>query len=210
MLRLLKEIASCPNVAAARVNATDPCHQVVLSAEPGRGQVAIPAPWNGSLVTAKLLFLSSNPSFDPNEHYPTQSWPSGDVNDFFVNRFSGGKARYVNTRLRVRLITGAYASSAPNTWTEIQKRTCQAYGRSSIQMGRDSAISEVVRPSLAGPPAPASAGVDLRARGLSAGAVNDLRLASGAAPFVSAADPGDVASQPMGRERARTVCNSSA
>lgn len=51
----------------------------------------VPEPWNGNLETAEILFVSSNPSFDPNEEFPklaNDSWPDEKVVDFFVHRFN--------------------------------------------------------------------------------------------------------------------------
>lgn len=47
-----------------------------------------PEPWAGNLLSAPIMFLSSNPSFDPRENFPTLDWDDQDAADFFVNRFS--------------------------------------------------------------------------------------------------------------------------
>ena len=51
------------------------------------GEFQLPEPWNGHLDNAEILFISSNPSIDPNENYPTASWKGEDIVSFFENRF---------------------------------------------------------------------------------------------------------------------------
>ena len=51
----------------------------------------LPEPWNGHLYTAKIMFISSNPSIDCEEHFPNASWADNDICDFFDNRFTYGK-----------------------------------------------------------------------------------------------------------------------
>lgn len=48
-----------------------------------------PEPWNGNLDTAEVLFVSSNPSIDFSENFPTFSgpeWTDEDIVEFFINR----------------------------------------------------------------------------------------------------------------------------
>jgi hypothetical protein len=47
-----------------------------------------PEPWSGPLKSAKLLFLSSNPSFSHDELYPTGGSADGHILRFFNRRFS--------------------------------------------------------------------------------------------------------------------------
>lgn len=85
---LLLEIARCANLATCRStpNAPHPCRAIV--AERGvRDDHQIPEPWNGSLETAPILFISSNPSISFDEHYPDDSWTDEAVVEFFDSRF---------------------------------------------------------------------------------------------------------------------------
>lgn len=52
-----------------------------------------PEPWAGNLATAQVMFLSSNPSFDANENFPTLDWDDETTADFFNNRFSADLTR---------------------------------------------------------------------------------------------------------------------
>jgi len=91
---LAGQIASCPAVQDALKNSKHPCRKVVneqskiISLEIKRQR---PEPWMGSIGTAKLLFISSNPSIneDPfplGEVFPTYEWTEQESADFFVDR----------------------------------------------------------------------------------------------------------------------------
>jgi len=93
---LALSIGSCPEVQMALKNASHPCHKVV-SEQNGIIDLEIhrqrPEPWIGSLATAKLLFLSSNPSISDDlgvtrEDFPTYQWTNEQAADFFVDRFN--------------------------------------------------------------------------------------------------------------------------
>ncbi|MGV0434349.1 hypothetical protein ACUY3H_05225 [Corynebacterium ureicelerivorans] len=107
---LLLQIAKCTTADDTLVNllsdapsSTLPCaeicnYQIQQAVETGHSRdeytktmFHVPEPWNGNLETAEILFVSSNPSFDPNEEFPklaNDSWPDEKVVDFFVNRFN--------------------------------------------------------------------------------------------------------------------------
>ena len=96
---LAGQIASCPSVQDALKNSEHPCRKVVheqskiISLEINRQR---PEPWMGGIGTAKLLFISSNPSIneDPfplGEVFPTFEWSEQDSADFFVDRCNPDK-----------------------------------------------------------------------------------------------------------------------
>lgn len=88
MNNLLLEIAKCCEVEKAKTDNNHPCHKIVCSQNDlGIKDFQLPEPWNGHLDTAEILFISSNPSIDPNENYPTASWNDKDIISFFENRF---------------------------------------------------------------------------------------------------------------------------
>lgn len=88
MKNLLLEIAKCCEVEKAKSDSTHPCKKIVCNQESfGITDFQIPEPWNGHLDTAEILFISSNPSIDPNENYPTAFWKDEDIISFFENRF---------------------------------------------------------------------------------------------------------------------------
>lgn len=63
-----------------------------------------PEPWNGNIETAKIMFLSSNPSIDLHDNkkdeievYPgdrTKKWTDEEICNYFRNRFVTGKQVY--------------------------------------------------------------------------------------------------------------------
>jgi hypothetical protein len=96
---LAGRIASCPAVQAALENKEHSCHKVVheqtkiISLEKFRQR---PEPWMGGVESAKLLFVSSNPSIneDPfplGEVFPTNEWSEQESADFFVDRCNPDK-----------------------------------------------------------------------------------------------------------------------
>ncbi len=99
---LALEISSCGEAPKALNDESHPCHDVVkwqatqwklpiLQIE--NSKMHRPEAWTGDIVNAPILFLSSNPSFDPDENYPNwqmneDEWPIEKVADFSVKRFT--------------------------------------------------------------------------------------------------------------------------
>ena len=93
-------IASCSDVCIAIGDKKHPCHKVVswqaqqfqpVITEVIWSQLHRPEPWTGDLATAKIVFLASNPSFDPNENFPNwneKEWSDEDVSRFGAERFT--------------------------------------------------------------------------------------------------------------------------
>lgn len=79
------QIARCEEVGKARTDEKHPCRTVVCSQPADTFQ--IPEPYNGHIEKAEILFISSNPSIDENERYPTDNWNDTDIINFFENRF---------------------------------------------------------------------------------------------------------------------------
>ena len=98
-------IASCSDVCSAIKDANHPCHKVVSwqadQFEPRITEVIgsrlhRPEPWTGDLATAKIMFLSSNPSFNPAENFPNwneEEWNDEDVSIFGAERFTSNIER---------------------------------------------------------------------------------------------------------------------
>ena len=93
---LALRIGSCPEVQSAIKDSFHPCRKVVseqndiIDLELDRQR---PEPWVGSLSSAKLLFLSSNPSIsddqgETREDFPTYKWSNEQAAEFFVDRFN--------------------------------------------------------------------------------------------------------------------------
>lgn len=93
-------IASCSDVCDSLRDPTHPCHKVVdwqanqfqpPIAEVIGSQLQRPEPWTGDLGTAKIMFLSSNPSFNPEENFPNwneSDWSNEDISLFGAERFT--------------------------------------------------------------------------------------------------------------------------
>ena len=82
--KLLLEISNYVEVEKTKANSNHACNEIV---ESQNGGFQLPEPWNGHLDTAEILFISSNPSIDTNENYPTSCWENEKIISFFENRF---------------------------------------------------------------------------------------------------------------------------
>jgi hypothetical protein len=102
---LALQIAKCSDVCASISDSNHPCHQVV-GWQAGQFSPKItevlgsnlhrPEPWTGDLAKAKMIFLSSNPSFDPAENFPTWNdlaWPDKEISQFGAQRFVSNQER---------------------------------------------------------------------------------------------------------------------
>ena len=83
MEKLLLEITHCENLET--IDGDNPCRKIVECQDLRPRQ--LPEPWNGHLDTCKILFISSNPSINPEEYFPNAEWKDKDIIDFFINRF---------------------------------------------------------------------------------------------------------------------------
>jgi hypothetical protein len=102
--RLAISIGSCENFIGTLEGKNNCCGGVVRwqfdqhdqneLAEHGlSGIIHRPEPWAGNLVDAPVMFLSSNPSFDRRESFPTLEWSDDDASDFFIRRFTTDRGR---------------------------------------------------------------------------------------------------------------------
>lgn len=133
--------------ANGRSEESQACATVVRSqGVPSLQEFQVPEPWNGTL-SAKLLFLSSNPGFDPNEDYPRVGSSDPEPRDFFRHRFSKGRAslKWVSD-LRVLYRDGTRASRAPQYWLEVKNAAAVLLDCpvDALRWGEDFALSEVV------------------------------------------------------------------
>jgi hypothetical protein len=103
--KLALDISSCSEVSKALTDATHPCHGVVswqskqwfpTIATIDNSDMHRPEAWTGDLTKAPIIFLSSNPSFNKDENYPswnTNRWTNEEIIDFALNRFSNKELR---------------------------------------------------------------------------------------------------------------------
>jgi hypothetical protein len=105
----------------------------------------VPEPWSGHLGTARILFLSSNPSISGTEAYPTGRRGDAELVNFFDGRFDGywvKDGKFARNDETARQATGkAYGDSAP-FWANIKNRAEELIPRAVP--GKDYALSEVV------------------------------------------------------------------
>ncbi len=106
----------------------------------------IPEPWNGDIVNAKVLFVSSNPSIDEDEFFPTLSWKDDDIVNFFTNRFSP-EFGFVSEDLRVKLKNGKYVNRPVKFWVFVRKEAAKLLNKDQqeIDLRKDVCIMEIVR-----------------------------------------------------------------
>ena len=84
MSELLLSISHCEEVEKALIDKNNECHVVVSyqKKEPRH----LPEPWNGNINTAEVLFISSNPSYNAKENFPSPLSDVFSVEKFFLNR----------------------------------------------------------------------------------------------------------------------------
>ncbi len=141
--RLLLQICRCPNIAKARADHSNPCASVVgIQVELG-DKFQLPEPWNGDIVNAKLLFVSSNPSIDTNEAYPTNSWSQKKILDFFQNRFHPDRNWTKEARRVLSKDEQTYVERRVPYWDETKSMAKDAFGRFA-RPGFDYALTEIV------------------------------------------------------------------
>jgi hypothetical protein len=146
-MELLQEITRCPLIQAwfASPQSPNPCAKIIAFQhtihQETLDQHQVPEPWSGNIQQAPILFLSSNPSIDEQEEYPLLSWPDQWIEDFFVNRFSGGRKHWVEDGIRDLRLDG---SRRPvRFWIEVRQRAIELLER-DVQPGSDYALTEVV------------------------------------------------------------------
>jgi uracil-DNA glycosylase len=110
--KLLIKIARCENARLASEDESHACRRVV-AAQSGLGRTGhqLPEPWSGCIETAPLLFVGSNPSFNPHETFPVEEWPDDEIVAYFTtpDRLDLN-VRYWNV---VRSIAGALLGREP-------------------------------------------------------------------------------------------------
>ena len=147
--KLLFDIAKCHNFIQLikTNNPTHPCDHIIdFQRKNGNAQnindFQLPEPWNGDIVNAPILIISSNPAYSSFELYPTLNWPNPMIADFFINRFKDrGKYSWVlNNKV---LNKDGTRSKTVRYWSSIQKRIEEILGRNA-KPGIDYCITELV------------------------------------------------------------------
>ncbi len=137
---LLLQIARCPNVPTAQADASHPCHRVVaVQAELSPDERHVPEPWNGSITTAPLLFISSNPSIDQHEVFPAPPWSDADISEFFDQRFS----QFIEDGVVPLRKEGTGPKGQVRYLVQVRAMARDIFGRAVVP-GSDYALTEVV------------------------------------------------------------------
>ena len=148
--KLLLEIARCPNLRQCLDGngGHTPCGKIVRSQ--GVKTLAshqLPEPWSGRLEQAPILFLASNPSIEKQgeetEQYPRWSWENADIEDYFTNRFGGGRKNWIKDGVRFLRVDGSYPTRPVSFWAFVRKRSIELL-QHEVKPGVDYALSEVV------------------------------------------------------------------
>jgi len=148
---LLKKIACCDSMkyCLASGDESHPCHEVVhVQKTNSFEQFSLPEPWSGELDTAKLLFVSSNPSIgevpptSPAEVYPNGTWSEDDIADYFNGRFGSREKMYIVNGTKSLWSDGSYGG-AIRFWSSVKARARELF-QGHVEPGVDYALTEVV------------------------------------------------------------------
>lgn len=130
-------VARCPEVPKARRTSAHPCHRIVSTQPDLPSQWQVPEPWAGNLTSARIVFLSSNPSIDrPEDHpdpgqaedYPRGDWDDASIAGFLTRRFdptSGGAS--ADARFKCR--NGEWSANKVRFWAAVQDRASELLNR---------------------------------------------------------------------------------
>lgn len=124
--QLLVEIARC-RVADACLDSPEsalPCSQVVHAQGTGRDAFHVPEPWSGDIERAPILFVSWNPSWNPDEPFPTSRSSDNEVMTFFRHRFE-------------------HTNQDSHTWREMDGMAKHLLGR-DVKRGVDWVVADIV------------------------------------------------------------------
>ncbi|MFL5624283.1 MAG: uracil-DNA glycosylase family protein [Ktedonobacteraceae bacterium] len=141
---LLHEITRCPNIQMyfSSPQCNNPCARIISTQHASSiDMFQVPEPWSGNLEHAPILFLSSNPSINGVEEIPLWSWPNEWIEDFYVNRYEGGRKQWIKDGKYNLLLDGS--RQIVRFWVEVRQRAKELLER-DIRHGVDYALTEVV------------------------------------------------------------------
>ena len=135
------EIARCPLVTQAVTDAAHPCRDIVSVQRGPESQRQVPEGWAGALATARVLFVSSNPSIsepvpgegpESVEAYPVAAESDDTIGEFITRRFDAAVRPHPfvlnNKHLRR---DGTYAQHTTRFWSAINARAKELLGQSA-------------------------------------------------------------------------------
>ena len=144
-------IARCPEVDAARGQASHPCRPLVSLQPSSPSTFQVPEGWAGNIRSGRVLFLSSNPSISEAgdaqsgsvaELYPTADWDDENLTDFILHRFDSrhGWATPAGHFLRK---DGTYLPKPVAFWNNVPRRAGELLD-GDANPAQDYAMTEVV------------------------------------------------------------------
>lgn len=146
MENLLEKIIYCENIEKCKKgDASHPCYKIVANQEGDINSFSLPEPWNGDIINAKILFISSNPSIDEEEEFPTFLWDKKESFDFFINRFNGKIKKWVDQDKYILLKNGTFRKNPVRFWSSVKNRAKEIMPKSNLVFGKDFAITEIVK-----------------------------------------------------------------
>ena len=142
---LLVRITRCPIAERCLDGEHLPCSAIVGSQHATPDGFQVPEPWSGDITRAAVLFVSSNPSIDSAEAYPTRNWDDERRADFFAGRFDRRAVPWVDHRMRPLLATmpPAHRDKGTRFWFAARTRATELLERPAVA-GTDFALTEVV------------------------------------------------------------------
>jgi hypothetical protein len=146
---IMWDIIKCKNIANCYSGCDNNCKcRKIIDSQSQKiiNDFQVPEPWNGDIENAKILFISSNPSIDPNELYPlwdNPKWTKQEIEDFFINRFND---KWTKNYLHPKLKDGNYRKNYVHFWAGIRTYAADILNTNgkNIIPGKDYAITELV------------------------------------------------------------------
>jgi hypothetical protein len=128
-------IARCPLLALAAEQPQHPCHDVVAVQPVAPPARQVPEAWAGALLTARIVFVSSNPSISvakpgsaplTSEAYPTGASSDDTIAEFLLQRFDPTvKPKPFVVDDKHLQLDGEYAKVKTRFWTSIRARATE-------------------------------------------------------------------------------------
>lgn len=142
LMKLFEEIQYCENIKKYYNGEETNCDEIIKSQGEEEENFQLPEPWNGDIVNAPILIISSNPSFNEKELYPTIKWKEEDRKDFYFNRFQN---KWTKEEKYIKLKDGKYDKNWVRFWSSVKNRAKEIWPKENISLGKDIVLIEVVR-----------------------------------------------------------------
>lgn len=149
--QLALRIARCQEIRLAG-DASHPCHRIVtLQGDPSNPARRLPEPWAGGIETARVLYISSNPSINVDDLEGPQSeesaqmdWSEERIGNYLMHRFSADSEPVWSVDDRYLRQDGTHSAKRVPYWREARKRSTELLGYAA-DPSSDYALTEVVR-----------------------------------------------------------------